>query len=241
MYADCWKNKRLWLFVMLLVLVMWATTMIGPGIIGASLFNFLYFAWLGVLAFVSLSIQDWKKYRLKFYFAIPILVLILLNAYFEFRQSFSMEIAYGILLALIGGTSSFIYFKTSQALAKTTHLSASQILAVRFYLSIGVLLVATPLHSAILSLTPAIMLGLVVLAFCSLIIPLYFSQKALEKITSEQHAIINSLCPIVTAILQEIIFADLKVEQVVVYCLYSCLILGAYLATKYVKKVQEAA
>src|ERR1700736_3698265 len=51
-YAHCFENKKQWFWVMLIVLVMWATTMIGPGQIGASLFNFIYFAWLGMLGFM---------------------------------------------------------------------------------------------------------------------------------------------------------------------------------------------
>src|SRR5260221_289840 len=48
-YAHCFQNKTDWCFVMCIVLVMWSTTMVGPGKVGASLFNFIYFAWLGTL------------------------------------------------------------------------------------------------------------------------------------------------------------------------------------------------
>ncbi len=237
-YADCLKNKNQWFSVMLIVLVMWGTTMIGPGKIGASLFNFIYFAWLGMLGFMLLSLQNWQEYKLKFYFGLSLLGLIIANIFFELRSSFSYESLYGIFLALAGGTSSFIYFKNSQKLAKNANLSATQVLAVRFYLSIIVLFIILPKQHAVDYLTFSNLCNLVLLAFLSLIIPLYFSQKALEKITSEQHAIINSLCPIVTCILQAIVFNDLKSEQMIIYLLYTLFIAAFYCITKYEKKLE---
>lgn len=236
-YIDCWRNKKLWFYIMITVLVMWSCTMIGPGKIGAASFNFLYFAWLGILGFVSLSLQDWQKNRIKLYFGLCILPLIATNIFLELRQSFTYEIAYGAFLAIFGGTSSFVYFKLSQAFTKRTNLAATQILAVRFYFSIFALFIILPKHSISHYLSIGNMISLSLLAFCSLIIPLYFSQKALEKITSEQHAIISSLCPAVTGILQEIIFDDLTIEQMMIYLLYSVAIAAFYLINKYSNKL----
>ncbi len=238
-YLDCLKNKIQWILVMIIVLVMWATTMIGPGKIGASLFNFIYFAWLGAIGLFMISLRDWKKNSLKFYFAICVLILIASNIYFELRLSMSSQTLWGILLALIGGTASFIYFKQSQALAKNANLSATQVLAVRFYLSIFILLIIIPKHHLYEYFSLLNSINLIILAFFSLIIPLYFSQKALEKITSEQHAIINSLCPIVTGILQEVIFYDIKVEQMIVFILYSLAIAGFYFINKHYSRVYQ--
>ena len=237
-YADCLANKKAWFSVMFIVLIMWGTTMVGPGQIGASLFNFIYFAWLGMLGFMLLSFQDWEKHRIKLYFGLCLFSLIIANIFFELRSSFSYESISGIFMALVGGTASFIYFKQSQALAKNAHLTATQVLAVRFYLAIVVLLLILPKHEAVNYLTIGNSFSLVLLAILSLIIPLYFSQKALEKITSEQHAIINSLCPITTGILQEIVFNDLRVEQMAIYFLYSVAIASFYFINKYSHKLE---
>ncbi len=237
-YADCLKNKKQWFSVMLIVLIMWGTTMVGPGKIGASLFNFIYFAWLGMLGFMLLALKNWQEYKIKFYFGVCLLLLIIANIFFEIRSSFSYESLYGIFLALAGGTSSFIYFKNSQALAKNANLSATQVLAVRFYLSIIVLFIILPKQHVVEYMSFTNLTNLLLLAFLSLIIPLYFSQKALEKITSEQHAIINSLCPIATCVLQTLVFNDLKSEQMIVYILYTLFIASFYFITKYEKKLE---
>lgn len=235
-YTDCLTNKKSWLSVMVIVLIMWATTMIGPGKIGASLFNFFYFAWLGMLGLMLLAAQDWRQYQQKFYFGLCLLTLIIANIIFELYISFSYNTIYGIFLAFLGGTASFIYFKQSQNLAKDAKLSATQVLAVRFYLAIIVLLIVLPKHHVGEYFTLINFANLILLAFFSLIIPLYFSQKALEKITSEQHAIINSTCPIITGIFQEIVFNDLSTQQLSIYFLYTLVIVGFYFMNKHSKK-----
>ncbi|MBV9576399.1 MAG: EamA family transporter [Gammaproteobacteria bacterium] len=237
-YTDCFQNKKEWFSVMLIVLIMWSMTMIGPGKIGASLFNFIYFAWLGTLGFLSLNFQDPKKYNKQFYFAVCLGTLIIVNILIELKHSFSFAVLTGIALALAGGTSSFIYFKKSQILARSAHLSATQVLAVRFYLSIIFLLFFLPTYQVDAYLTLSNSFNLILLAFFSLIIPLYFSQKALEKITPEQHAIINSLCPLITGILQEITFNDLKNEQFLIYLLYSAFVVSFYFINKLSTKLE---
>lgn len=237
-YLDCWNNKTQWMLVMLIVLVMWGTSMIGPGVLGASLFNFIYFAWLGMLGFISLSLQNWPENRNKVYFGICLLILNSINVFFELRSALSYSVICGIVLSLAGGTASFVYFKQSQALAKKAHLSATQVLAVRFYLSILAILIFLPKHHIAHYFTWINLINFIVLAFFSLIIPLYFSQKALEKITSEQHAIINSLCPLITGIVQEMIFNDVKKEQMVIYFAYFLAILSFYYINKYSRKME---
>jgi hypothetical protein len=240
MYSDCLENKKQWVSVMLIVLLMWGTTMIGPGKIGASLFNFIYFAWLGTIGFILSSFQSGKENKIKLYFGLSLVLLLAVNISFELRSSPNVETIYGILLAILGGTASFVYFKQSQYLAKNANLTATQVLAVRFYLSIIVLMIILPKQNIAQFISPINLMYLFLLAFLSLIFPLYFSQKALEKITSEQHAIINSLCPVVTGILQELFFNDLKKEQIVIYFIYSFTILSFYLIIRKTHKIELA-
>lgn len=237
-YSDSFRNAKEWTWVMFIVLVMWATTMIGPAKIGASLFNFIYFAWLGTLGLVLLSMQNWQTYKIKFYFAVCLFTLIVSTIYLELSSSFSLDIVYGIFLALLGGTSSFVYFKKSQVLAKNAKLTATQVLAVRFYLAIITLLIILPKHGSLEYLTLSNIINLIILACFSLIIPLYFSQKALEKISPEQHAIINSLCPVMTGILQEVVFHDLKIQQIIIFLIYSFSIASFYFIEKTIKRLE---
>lgn len=236
MYAACFHQKSLWIALMISVLVMRGGAMIAPGIIGASLHGFLYFSWLGTLGFISLGLKDWQKNRMKFYCGIGIIALIAANIFFEINHSFSINVLFGLACSLVSSTSAFIYFKQSQMLLERIKLPATQILAVRFYLTLPVAFLLLPSGGFVSNFTTSNLINLIFLAFISMIIPLYFSQKALEKISSEQNAIIMSLCPTMAAILQEIIFKDVKIEQGIIYVIYAALLGGFYCVNKYTKK-----
>jgi len=231
-YAQCWQHKKLWFAIMLTILVMWNCSMNGPGLIGASLYNFLYFAWLGMLGYLSLGFQNWKTNHLKFYFGVFIFLLIAaLSIHYLYVHKPSLKLVIGILLALIGGTSSFVYFKQSKTITDSAKLSATQILSVRFYLTVVLMLILIPKHAVLSYVTPFNMGLLVLLAFLSLIIPLYCLQKALEKITAEQNAIIISLAPTTIAILQELVFKDVDFRYLVLYLLYTLVLVASYFVT----------
>ena len=232
-YLACWHEKKMWLAIMISVLVMWCCTMTGPGLIGASLNNFMYFGWLGVLGFISLGLQKEKKSRSKLYFGLMIVGLMAIAIFDTVNHGLTKGNILGLLIGIIGGTASFIYLKQSQILLSKIKLSATQILAIRFYLTIIVLFFVIPKDSFSLYLTWKSMGELIILAFMSLIIPLFFMQKALEKITSEQNAIIMSLSPVVTAFIQELLFNNVEFKFIVVYLLYFSIILASYFVNKY--------
>lgn len=194
---------------------------------------FLYFSWRGALGFLSLGHRNNFNSKLEVYCVLLIVLLIFTNVIFQIHFSFSKNSILGIGLSLLGGTMAFIYFKQSQNIIKIMHLTASQILAVRFHLTVLVLLPILFKPDISHQLSSNNLLSLLLLAFISMIIPLYFGQKALEKISSEHHAIISSLCPVATGILQEIIFKDVKLSQTIVYMLYSLIIFGYYVVKKY--------
>ena len=207
--------------------------MYGPGLIGASLYGFLNYSAMGMFGFFSLGITGWITQKHKFYLGLCILLLIL-AASIDFFQKFStMKIAIALTLPVLAGACSFFYFKQSQMLTKKVNLTATQILSFRFYLTIMMITVFLPHNNFTNYLNKSNMLYLILLSFLSLIIPLYFLQKALEKITAEQNAIIISLSPILTGILEEIIFKNFDFYYIVIYLSYSFILAFSYLISKY--------
>lgn len=236
MYQTCWQNKRIWISMMITVLIMWGCAITTPGLIGASMYAFLYFSWRGALGFFSLSIHSKFKTRNELFCVSLVLILILINVILQMKLSSSKETIIGIILALIGGSSAFVYFKQSQTVVKTMHLTATQVLAVRFHMTVLVLLPLLAKSTISHQLTPVNVMCVTFLAFITMIIPLYFGQKALEKISSEHHAIISSLCPVATGIIQEIIFRDVQLSQGITYILYSTIIAGFYYSKRSMRK-----
>ena len=84
----------------------------------------------------------------------------------------------------------------------------------------------TQLH---IFLTTKNLLEVAVLAILTMIVPLFFQQKALEKITVEQNSIIMSLTPIVTGLLQELVFKNLSLIYIVIYLTYAALVFLSYI------------
>lgn len=232
-YSACYQQKFPTLFIMITVFGMWMCAMISPGLVGASLYAFLYFTWLGTLGFIFSAILNWKIERSKLYFGLCALILICAVIWSTLERTCSYNVILGMLLALIGGTSNFIYLRQSQKLIRKIQLTATQILAVRFYLTIFILFIVLPKDSFPLYFTGINLLELTFLSVITLIAPLFFMQKALEKITSEQNAIIMSLSPVATAILQEAIFHNVEFKFILVYSLYSVIITGSYFLNKY--------
>lgn len=228
MYVACWQEKKLWFGIMVVILVMWSCTMIGPGLIGASLYGFIYFSFLGVLGYLSAYFRREKLDRNKLYFSFAIFLLIVTGIIDLLREELNLSSIFGLALGLIGGITSFIYFKQTQMLVKRVKLSASQILAIRFYLTIITMFIILPKGNFDLYLTWNNMWQLLGLSFFSLIIPLYFMQKALEKITSEQSAIILSLVPACAGIIQEIMLHNVELKFVIIYVLYFLCVFWSY-------------
>lgn len=202
-YRQCLQQKYLWLAIMLVILVMWYCTMTGPGLIGASNYRFLYFSWLGALGFTSQAIYYLKHRAINLLGGIGavFLVVILMTSQW-LTEPYSVAFYTGLLMPIVGGTCSFIYFKQTQLFTQRTKLQPTQVLAVRFYLAIVFVAVIAPLVTPVQVLTIKNFGWLALLSILTLIAPLYCLQKALAFISSEQNAIILSLSPITTAFIQ---------------------------------------
>jgi len=110
-------------------------------------------------------------------------------------------------------------------------MSATQILAVRFYFTILISFLTIPGKHIYPYLTIQNISEIILLAFLTMVIQLYLVQKALEKNSTEQNSIIISLTPAITGLLQEITFKNLTWTYIIIYLLYAFLIaLAANLA-----------
>lgn len=224
-YKMLWSQKTDCIGIMITVLIMWACTMTTPGLIGASMSNFLYFAWQGMIGLLILGTNN----RLKLYMGIFIGLLIIFTM-MNNLYPYSKTVLEGMLLAILGGTTGYVYCRQSQALVKKIPLKPTQILSFRFYLTIFALYTTLPKGSFIFYSSWKNYAELLLLAVLGLIVPLFFQQKALEKISSEQNAIIVSLCPVIIAFFQEIVFRDVNFRYLIIYLLYTCAIALPYIA-----------
>ena len=108
-YQLCVQEWRLWFATMLVVALMWYCAMNAPGLIGAALYNFLYFIWLGILGFFFLAFKRKKIDRHSLFLGIfsLLLIIILLSDSF-IRHGFSEKRFIGVVLSFIGGKTSLM-------------------------------------------------------------------------------------------------------------------------------------
>lgn len=224
LYIGCWKQKWLYLALMLSVLIIWVCSMYGPELLGASQFNFFYFSSLGGLGFFIKAVKEFEAKRMELYIGSIIIILMVVVIYDNPNGHGITNFLIGIFLSLLAGIFSFIYFKQSQALLKKASLSATQILATRFYLTIIVLFLIVPKENLFVYLTIKNVIEILLLSFLTMIVQLFFVQKALEKISAEQNSIIVSLTPAITGILQQTMFKNVPALYVSIYFFYAFLI-----------------
>jgi len=235
-YKKIWDQKIACFGIMLTILVMWNCAMTGPGLIGASSFAFLNFAWLGMLGLLISGIEN----RVNMYAGLFVFLLIFIVICTHFSHHYSKNMLWGIIVALTGGTSSYIYFKQSKSLVEKTQLSPTQMLSFRFYLTIFILFALLPKGSFVIFSTWKNYGEITLLSLSSLIIPLFFIQKALEKISAEQNAIIISLTPVFISFLQELAFKDVDFRYIIIYLLYTVAIGFPYFLSNLKRRLCKA-
>lgn len=198
---------------------LWLPAFYVPPMIGASLYTFIFFSLLGCLGKGMLYLKSPQKTKISLYSLIGLsglLVTVILISLYLYPTQQEVE---GIGLSIFGSIMGFIYAKQSAQFATKTHLSASSVLAVRFYLTIPISFVLLPAQDHLLFGSAHPIFVIAVAIFC-LIVPAYFSQKGIEKAGPEMNAVIISVTPFFTAILQSLYFKNIAWPYFVIYSTY---------------------
>ncbi len=201
MYSRVWQLKWAWFRTMLVVTTMWLSTIYGPTLISPANYILLYFVSSCLLGFVT---SGYIKNNL--YYGIAVLGITICTTWILFLSTpvpVSSASVIGILLGVLGGASLFLYSKQSHWLSREGQLSATQVLAVRFWLSEVVSLLMLPADPwQYLSWYGMSMILLV--AITALILPIFLFIKGVLTIGAEKNAILCGLIPTTTYVLQSI-------------------------------------
>lgn len=220
-YYQCWQHKKQWMKISISVAFVWVCAIYSPTMIGASLYTFLFFSIMGALGTLSLYYQSNYKQKSYLISAIGLCLLITMAIGPALtNKHFAAEQIIGIVLACAGGIAGFIYSKQSSEFVKQTSISATQILAIRFYLTIAISIALMPSHPFVHLSATNLLISLSIGVF-SLIIPLYLVQKGIETVGPEMNAIIVSITPFVATIFEELYFHNIDRTLFVICTLYS--------------------
>lgn len=232
LYRACYQNKREVILINLCVFIVWLSTVYGAVYAGASLFSLLFFGSLGATSRVAEYLQHKKPVE----FLSLLLILGLLDAaiYLNVDRQFNIDIFKGVLCGVGGGVVGYFYLNLSGHFMKEHNLNATQILAMRFYLAVLLGFLFIP-HGAITELTLH-NFGLIFLVTCfNLMIPVYFSQRAVQVVGSEITGTIVSCMPFVAGIVEFFFVDTVPDHNFVIYVLYA-LIMGLPYLHFYLKK-----
>ena len=230
-YQVCWQHKWETLLINFSVFIIWMATVYGIVYAGAAVFIFVFFATIGLSAYLVEYTQQYKK-RLLFSIVLIIILLIIMTALHVHPPRASAKLK-GILLGILGGAVGYYYLRLSGRLMQKTKMRATQVLAIRFYLTIilGYFLIPA---DAITDLTIN-NIGFIFVIICfNLIIPLYFMQKAVGAVGSEFTALLISCTPLMTAVMETLILQKVPRFDFIIYLVYA-LIVGI----PYIKKFRE--
>lgn len=200
MYAHALSEKMLWFKMMISVAGMWLATIFGPALVDPDIYILLYFSMLCLLG-VAGTIK--KNFEINFLISgsgVFICTLLLVKLFLD-NSTITWGLLLGLFLGLLGGALNYIYSVQSFNFIKLTQFSVTQVLAIRFWL---VELFCLPLipKSALYELNLYTSFLIIIIAFSSLILPIYFSIKSVATIGPERSAIIFGSIPLATYLVQ---------------------------------------
>ncbi|MED7789660.1 EamA family transporter [Francisella sp. 19X1-34] len=138
----------------------------------------------------------------------------------------------GLLLPLIAGFMCFIYSKSSEVLSKKSKLNSLDILSIRFYLLLLLtffLQIKDPIF--LINIHSEDLLDLIILSAINLILPIYFAQFSIIKISAEKFAYIATLVPLLTVIMESFINHKIHLSLLIITFLIFISLNGIYKIT----------
>ena len=195
MYAIILANKWLYILTCSLIMTFW---------IGSFLVPVYYTPTIQVLSFLSLqsffgSFFLFKKVPNKYnLFRFLLITIALIGFYIICFNNYSLKLFILLLIwTVLNGTTGYIYVVSSWKLSKAG-LSASEILATRFWLLLIVTGVTTLYTQSYHQITLISLRDTFFLSVISMIIPVYCSQKAINILAPELYGVFAGISPFIT-------------------------------------------
>ena len=230
LYRVAYAYKKDWLILGVLIAMIWICAIYVPVYISASLYVILFFGILGECGLISTCLK--KPSKILKFSIVGIMILLISSLVSSVMVGVSYEKIIGLTLVCMGGIAGFGYVKYSHSFMQKTGLKSTEVLAIRFYPTLLISMLLTPVgHSHSLSLFSMALAVLV--GFSCLILPIYLSQKGIEQGGPETFAIISSFMPLVTGIFQDLILSPVATHSFIIYAVYGLFASFPYLVKRF--------
>lgn len=206
-YTRCYQHRYLWILISFFVFGNWVATFYSLSKINPFLYIFTYFTSSAVIATCFDFYYNRKNNDVIFIFFSVIVFGVFCDKYIFFSDNNIVQFA-GIVSAILSAGFGYGYRRFSVKFSQLTMLSATQVLAVRFYLLLIISCILMSHVKTNLISSPKELLNFIFLGCLTFIIPLYLMQKSVLLINAEKFSVLTSLCPAITAVIQIIILDD---------------------------------
>lgn len=207
-YLSCIKDKYSWLKIMLLILVNWVTAFLAT--CHGSAFTYIFFSF-AISALFGLGYSYWSSKRQSSMIYIIIVVIIVgFSGICTMIGQYASGLA--VCFAILSGISGYYYSVESAYFSKNNNLSASQILAARFWLLLifsGTMLYFDS-HNSLNVKT--ISYGCII-GFSTFIIPIYLFQHGVLKLGANRNSVIRGFTPFIAILMQYIIYSQATIIE----------------------------
>ncbi len=193
-YRACWQHKVLYFWMSVGLAVDWicmvyASHKSDPFVAMAALF-----VSLALIGFLCLSWTDRSIHRL---ISVILLGFSLILLWFFYKVPTNHSVSLGILLGAMAGGAFYLYIVNSAKLSLLGGLNSLQILSTRFWLLWIVAFIFVPKADLWINIYQNLQM-LIPISFASLIIPIYFNQRAIQKLGANLTAVFIASVPPVT-------------------------------------------
>lgn len=149
------------------------------------------------LAIINFVIKFFQTRSTTSIFSLIILIFCLIMLLSGYQERIGHNNIYGVLLGSVAGIAFYGYIVTSERFARKHKLKSVQVLATRFWVLLIGSAIFMDYRQTVIAFNDKL-LALIVISFCSLIIPIYFNQQAIMKLGTLKTSIIICMVPPVT-------------------------------------------
>ena len=209
-YKKLITTKWLYLQVMISIMVIWLFTFIGSAYVSPTSTIFLLML-VGVMFAIGAEYKTTKNiFDLICFATIFLLYIIFIHYILHTRTPIN---SFGIfIIILLIGVADYIYAKSSYSLMQIQKLSATQMLAVRFWLLFALItlhmFMTNKVAIFIRSINPHLILSSFFIALTTFIIPIFMYQKSIQKLGVNTPLILSGTIPIITFLCEKYLLGE---------------------------------
>lgn len=193
-YKKIFKIKWFFCILNLIVALMWFATYYSTYFSSATIFVYEFFITGACLALFAKKEKNLIQVISAFSF-----ILLVCAPFLTYKKFW-----FGILIGILGGVLGFFYNLVSKSIAASVKMSASQILAVRFWLLI-IITGPLSLHKVDELLDFRVFSLVIFIAFLSFVLQIWLNQKSVIIIGARKSSLIASFIPTLTFLMQGLI------------------------------------